>query len=258
MASTPVTVFACGDVMTGRGVDQILPHPGDPALREPHAGDARDYVRMAERVSGPIQAPVDFGWPWGDALAVIDSMAPTARVINLETSVTSSATFAPGKPVHYRMTPANVMPFLPVALTLASAAVSDAQLVILGEGHPFVAVIAPRSSGNASTRWRNVGHAPPLSPGRPRCSIPLKVLRHLWLHRCCGTPGGHPGRTWIHSLWLSRLVALVTSTPACSSSRRAQRAIAAAMPPRAIRPGAWSRHSQDGRSRGDARGRSVP
>jgi len=25
-----VTMFLCGDVMTGRGVDQILPHPGDP------------------------------------------------------------------------------------------------------------------------------------------------------------------------------------------------------------------------------------
>ena len=27
-------MFLCGDVMTGRGVDQILPHPGDPRLRE--------------------------------------------------------------------------------------------------------------------------------------------------------------------------------------------------------------------------------
>jgi poly-gamma-glutamate capsule biosynthesis protein CapA/YwtB (metallophosphatase superfamily) len=25
-----VTLFLCGDVMLGRGVDQILPHPGDP------------------------------------------------------------------------------------------------------------------------------------------------------------------------------------------------------------------------------------
>jgi poly-gamma-glutamate capsule biosynthesis protein CapA/YwtB (metallophosphatase superfamily) len=28
-----VTLFACGDVMPGRGVDQILPHPGDPELQ---------------------------------------------------------------------------------------------------------------------------------------------------------------------------------------------------------------------------------
>jgi hypothetical protein len=35
-------------------------------------------------------------------------MAPDTRVINLETSVTRSAGFAAGKPVHYRMSPGNV------------------------------------------------------------------------------------------------------------------------------------------------------
>jgi poly-gamma-glutamate capsule biosynthesis protein CapA/YwtB (metallophosphatase superfamily) len=30
-----VTLALCGDVMLGRGIDQILPHPGDPTLREP-------------------------------------------------------------------------------------------------------------------------------------------------------------------------------------------------------------------------------
>ena len=37
-----VTLFLAGDVMLGRGVDQILPHPGDPALREGYVHDARD------------------------------------------------------------------------------------------------------------------------------------------------------------------------------------------------------------------------
>ena len=27
-----LTLFLCGDVMTGRGVDQVLPRPGDPEL----------------------------------------------------------------------------------------------------------------------------------------------------------------------------------------------------------------------------------
>jgi poly-gamma-glutamate capsule biosynthesis protein CapA/YwtB (metallophosphatase superfamily) len=27
-----ITIFLCGDVMIGRGIDQILPHPSDPAL----------------------------------------------------------------------------------------------------------------------------------------------------------------------------------------------------------------------------------
>ena len=108
MADGLVTLFVCGDVMLGRGVDQILPHPGDPELREGSAGDARAYVRLAERAHGPIPRPASFCWPWGDALAVLDHVAPDARVINLETSVTRSADFARGKPVCYRMSPENV------------------------------------------------------------------------------------------------------------------------------------------------------
>jgi hypothetical protein len=29
-----ITLFLCGDVMTGRGIDQILSHPGDPEIHE--------------------------------------------------------------------------------------------------------------------------------------------------------------------------------------------------------------------------------
>ena len=41
-----VTLFLCGDVMTGRGVDQILMCPGAPELHESHVRDARDYVAL--------------------------------------------------------------------------------------------------------------------------------------------------------------------------------------------------------------------
>jgi poly-gamma-glutamate capsule biosynthesis protein CapA/YwtB (metallophosphatase superfamily) len=108
MADGLITLFLCGDVMPGRGVDQILPHPGDPELRERYVDDARAYVDMAERANGPIPRPVTFSWPWGDALQVLDGMAPDVRVINLETSVTRAADFEPGKPVHYRMSPGNL------------------------------------------------------------------------------------------------------------------------------------------------------
>jgi poly-gamma-glutamate capsule biosynthesis protein CapA/YwtB (metallophosphatase superfamily) len=108
VASGLVTLFACGDVMPGRGVDQILPHPGDPELREDYASDANTYVRLAVRANGPIPRPVGFTWPWGDALPVVEEAAPDVRVINLETSVTRSADFAPGKAVHYRMNPENL------------------------------------------------------------------------------------------------------------------------------------------------------
>lgn len=103
-----VTAFLCGDVMTGRGVDQILPHPGDPRLWEAYVRDARGYVRLAEAASGPIPAPVPVTWPWGDALDVLAEERPDVRIINLETSITAGGEPAPGKGIHYRMAPANV------------------------------------------------------------------------------------------------------------------------------------------------------
>jgi poly-gamma-glutamate capsule biosynthesis protein CapA/YwtB (metallophosphatase superfamily) len=101
-------LILCGDVMLGRGVDQILAHPGDPTLRERSVRDARTYVSLAARVNGPITQPVDWSWPWGDALELFAQGDADARIINLETSITTSADFARGKGVHYRMHPANV------------------------------------------------------------------------------------------------------------------------------------------------------
>lgn len=103
-----LTLFLGGDVMTGRGVDQILPHPGDPVLRESYVRDARDYVALAEALNGDVPHPADYRWPWGDALAALDDAAPDLRVINLETTVTRNDEFAPGKSVHYRMNPDNL------------------------------------------------------------------------------------------------------------------------------------------------------
>ena len=36
-----VTLFLCGDVMTGRGIDQILPYPSSPEIYEPYMTSAR-------------------------------------------------------------------------------------------------------------------------------------------------------------------------------------------------------------------------
>src|SRR5918998_5619442 len=104
----PVTLFLCGDVMTGRGVDQILPHPSDPTLQEAHVKDARTYVELVEAVNGWIPRPVEFSWPWGDVLPTLDDIAPDVRLINLETTVTQSEEFAPAKALHYRMHPHNL------------------------------------------------------------------------------------------------------------------------------------------------------
>ncbi|MBI1989193.1 MAG: CapA family protein [Betaproteobacteria bacterium] len=105
--SRAVTLFLCGDVMTGRGIDQILPHPGKPQLFEPYMRSAVDYVGLAERATGTINRPVDFAYVWGDALAELERVHPHARIINLETAVTASDDAAPGRSIHYRMHPAN-------------------------------------------------------------------------------------------------------------------------------------------------------
>ena len=44
----------------------------------------------------------------GDALRILEDLSPDVRVINLETSITCSSDFAPGKAVHYRMSPGNL------------------------------------------------------------------------------------------------------------------------------------------------------
>src|SRR5579883_981953 len=103
-----IGVALCGDVMTGRGIDQVLPQPGNPVLYEPSVRDAREYVHLAERVNGPIPRPVDGAYLWGDALAELWGAGTDVRLINLETSITSSAEAWPGKGIHYRMHPRNV------------------------------------------------------------------------------------------------------------------------------------------------------
>lgn len=104
----PITIFMCGDVMTGRGIDQVLPHPSDPVLYEPYVGDARIYVQLAEQVNGPIQKPVDFPYIWGEAFDELERAAPDARIINLETAVTKSDEYWFDKGINYRMHPGNI------------------------------------------------------------------------------------------------------------------------------------------------------
>ena len=103
-----ITIFMCGDVMTGRGIDQILPHPGDPVIHEPYVKSAGGYVQLAEEAHGPIPQPVNFSYIWADALNELELMAPDLRIINLETSVTKSDDYWKDKGVHYRMNPENI------------------------------------------------------------------------------------------------------------------------------------------------------
>ena len=103
-----MVIFLCGDVMTGRGIDQILPYPSSPQLYESYIRDARDYVKLAERAHGPIPRQVPFSYIWGDALEELKKTQPDAAIVNLETSITSSNEYEHFKGINYRMSPKNI------------------------------------------------------------------------------------------------------------------------------------------------------
>ncbi|MBS7660651.1 CapA family protein [Pseudomonas lalucatii] len=107
------TLFLGGDLMCARGIDQILPYPGDPRLHEACVKHAGDYVQLAERRNGPIPRPVDFAYAWGAALDEFRRRRPDLRLVNLETAVTRRGRPQP-KGINYRMNPAN-LPLLEVA-----------------------------------------------------------------------------------------------------------------------------------------------
>jgi poly-gamma-glutamate synthesis protein (capsule biosynthesis protein) len=103
-----VTLFLSGDVMTGRGIDQVMATPAQPTLYESWVKSATEYVHLAEARNGPIPRRVEPEYIWGDALEVLDTAGVDASIINLETSVTSHDDPWPGKGIHYRMHPDNI------------------------------------------------------------------------------------------------------------------------------------------------------
>ncbi|MCW6006083.1 CapA family protein [Micromonospora sp. CPCC 205371] len=159
-------LFLCGDVMTGRGVDQILPHPGNPTLWERYVADAREYVALAESAQGRFERPVPPSWVWGDALRLLDRLQPEARIINVETSITCRGEPAPGKGIHYRMHPANVACITvarPSVVSLANNHVLDFGALGLADtlGTLSAAGVqtAGAGSGAAAARRPVAGHA---------------------------------------------------------------------------------------------------
>ncbi|MCB1379363.1 MAG: CapA family protein [Alphaproteobacteria bacterium] len=92
--------------MLGRGIDQILPNPGDDRIYESYMTSASDYVRLAEKASGKIPRGVGLGYVWGDAAEVLAQSRPDFGLVNLETAVTDCGRPEP-KGINYRMSTAN-------------------------------------------------------------------------------------------------------------------------------------------------------
>lgn len=180
-----VTIFLCGDVMPGRGLDQVLPHPSDPELREPSVKDARIYVQLAESVNGPIPRQAGYDWPWGSALSTLDRVTPDVRVINLESSITANGTFAEDKRIHYRMNPANVA-FIesarPDVCVLANNHVLDF-------GRAGLADTLSALSG-AGLRWAGAGHD--FTQASRPVPVPLPSRRRVVVVACATTSSGVP------------------------------------------------------------------
>lgn len=101
-------LFLCGDLMSGRGIDQILAEPSGPRLFEPFVRSAVEYVRLAEAAAGPLPRHVADDYIWGAALQALERFHPRVRIVNLETAVTRSAEPDADKQIHYRMHPANI------------------------------------------------------------------------------------------------------------------------------------------------------
>lgn len=152
MPNGALTVFLAGDVMTGRGIDQALPTPLDPELFEPYVADARRYLELAESVHGPIGAPIPFEAPWGVVLEVLRETRPDARVVNLETSITTERVPWPGKGVHYHMHPANLGVL--TAAGVDAVCLANNHVMDFGEGGLRETLDA---LGAASLRWCGAG-----------------------------------------------------------------------------------------------------
>ena len=106
--TSSIKLFLCGDVMTGRGIDQALPSSVDPVLYESYVKDARIYLKLAENENGDIDEPVSYDYIWGDAMEVWKENNPYLKIINLETSITTNEIPWPGKGINYRMHPENI------------------------------------------------------------------------------------------------------------------------------------------------------
>lgn len=199
-AAEDLVLFLCGDVMTGRGIDQILPHPGDPTLFESYLRSARGYVALAEGETGPLPRAAPYDYVWGDALAELARVGPAARLANLETAVTDRGAPWPGKGIHYRMHPANLPCLGAVGLDCVSLA--NNHVLDWGPDGLLDTLAHLARAGIASA-----GAGPDAERARAPARLPLPGGRRLLVYACatgdCGAPAEWrtgPGRAGIERL----------------------------------------------------------
>jgi poly-gamma-glutamate synthesis protein (capsule biosynthesis protein) len=122
MENRCVQILLCGDVMTGRGIDQCLEHPSDPVLFEPFVKNAKIYVDLAQKKNGHVRRKINASYLWGDAPKTIKERSPDVFLANLETAITTSPIPYPDKSIHYRMHPGNIGILKELGITCCSIA----------------------------------------------------------------------------------------------------------------------------------------
>jgi len=197
-----IRLFLAGDLMTARGIDRILPHPGDPLLHEAYARSADDYVTLAERRNGPIPHPADFAYVWGMALGELQRRRPAVRLVNLESAVTARGQPAP-KGINYRMNPAN-LPVL-AAAGLDCCVLANNHVLDWGEE----GLLDTLHSLDAAGLW-HVGAGSDQAHAEAPAILPLddggRLLVFAFAGPACGVPAhwaageGQPGVAFLEEL----------------------------------------------------------
>lgn len=201
---TPVTLFFCGDVMTGHGIDPLL-HPSEalsPAERSVSA--ALEYVRDAEasRQDVPLPRPVCFDYPWGDVMSLLRREQPDLRLVNLEATITARGT--PGASRAHARLPPQHLPIL-AALGVDGAVLANHHALDWGEEGLDDTLTALRQAGITGI---GAGHDRAEAEQEGQWLVPGKARIRLFAfgHASSGlTPDwaaldDHPGINWLDAL----------------------------------------------------------
>lgn len=178
-------IMLAGDVMLGRGIDQVLPHPGPADIFESHVRSAITYVKLAEARNGPIPRPVSFDYVWGDALELLEAAGPECRIVNLETAVTRRGRPEP-KGINYRMTPEN-LPALSAA-EVGCCVISNNHVLDWGPDGLFDTIEALDTAGLAHA-GAGRDHGETVKPAVLPLRTGGRLLVYATAHASAGVPG---------------------------------------------------------------------
>lgn len=101
-------LFLCGDVMLGRAIDQLFKYKNDPTLYESFVKSALYYLPPTMKKYSNPNTYVNYDYIWNSLLSNKFYTNSDLRIINLETSITTSKT-PQNKQVLYKMHPKNIV-----------------------------------------------------------------------------------------------------------------------------------------------------